>query len=116
MADERTPEQIAADVQLREAIQAVAEAYTEDGSSWVATEYVAVYSMQRWTEEGDALTAVGTAVDGDRCPATPATRPGTEPRSAGPSCCSAATAGGDTRTAYPRPNLPLRAALLVSRR
>ena len=68
MADERTPEQIAADVQLREAIQAVAEAYTEDGSSWVATEYVAVYSMQRWTEEGDALTAVGTAVDGDSVP------------------------------------------------
>ena len=68
MADERTAEQVAADAQLREAIQAVAEAYTEDGSSWVATEYVAVYSMQRWTEEGDALAAVGTAVDGDSVP------------------------------------------------
>lgn len=67
MSDERTPEQRAADEQLREAVKAVTEAYA-DGESWVPMEYVCVYSMQRWDDDGDALTAVGTAVDSGAVP------------------------------------------------
>ena len=32
------------------------------------TEYLCIYSMQTWDEEGDALTAVCMAVDGDSVP------------------------------------------------
>ena len=67
MADDRTPEQLAADEQLREAAKAITEAYASD-RAWVPMEYVLVYSMQSWDEDGDALTAVGTAVDSGAVP------------------------------------------------
>lgn len=67
VSDERTPEQIAADDQLRVATRAIAEAYG-DGLPWVPMEYVLVYSMQRWDDDGDALTAVGTAIDSGSVP------------------------------------------------
>ena len=66
--DDRTDAQRAADTALRAATQAVAEAYSAPGQAWVATEYVLIYSQQRWDEDGDQLTAVGTAVDGDTTP------------------------------------------------
>jgi hypothetical protein len=67
MAAERTAEQVAADQQLEDATKAVCEAYG-DGDPWVPMEYVLVYSMQRWDDEGDALTAVGTAIDSGSVP------------------------------------------------
>lgn len=65
--DERTPEQKAADEQLRDAVKAVTEAYS-DGLAWVPMEYVCIYSMQRWDDDGDAYTAVGTAIDSGAVP------------------------------------------------
>lgn len=67
MADERTPDQVAADEMLREAVGVVAIAYG-DGLPWVPLEYVTVYSMHRFDDEGDALTAVGTAIDSGSVP------------------------------------------------
>lgn len=67
MADDRTPQQLAADEQLREAAKAITAAYASD-RAWVPMEYVLVYSMQSWDDEGDARTAVGTAVDSGTVP------------------------------------------------
>lgn len=69
MADERTTEQRAADNALRDAVMRVAEVYADDTiAGWVLTDYLLVYATQGWDDEGDASSAVGTAVDADTSP------------------------------------------------
>lgn len=66
--DDRTDDQRAADEQLKAAVLAVCEAYCEPGETWAPLEYVCIYSMTRWDDDGDQLSAVGTAVDGGTTP------------------------------------------------
>lgn len=62
----RTPEQIAADTALTEAIERAIAAYWTEGGAWVLTEYVVCVSQARWDDHGDQLTAVGVIYrDGD---------------------------------------------------
>jgi hypothetical protein len=62
----RTPEQVAADNALTDAIEQVARAYADDGEAWVMSEYVVLTAQHRYDDEGDGLTAVGVLYrDGD---------------------------------------------------
>lgn len=65
----RTAEQIEADKALTAAIERALLAYADDGTAWVATEYVVVTSQQRFDDDGESLTAVGTLYrDGGEVP------------------------------------------------
>lgn len=68
MSDERTDEQRQADDELRVAIEHVAQAYAGEAAGWLLTEYVVIYAQQGWDSDGDAMTSVGMAVDGDTTP------------------------------------------------
>lgn len=65
----RTEEQVAADDALTAAIEQTLRAYADDSEAWIATEYVVVTSQQRFDDDGEALTAVGTLYrDGGEVP------------------------------------------------
>lgn len=62
----RTPEQVAADDALTAAIEQVINVYYDGEHPWVLTEYVVVTAQQRWDDDGDSITAVGSVFrDGD---------------------------------------------------
>lgn len=62
----RTPEQVAADDALTQAIEQVMHAYYDTDVAWVLSEYVVVTAQHRFDDSGDGVTAVGTLYrDGD---------------------------------------------------
>lgn len=61
----RTPEQVAADNALTDAIEACLQAYGGPGS-YVLTEYIVITAQTGWDDDGEQLTAVGVCHrDGD---------------------------------------------------
>lgn len=62
----RTPEQTAADNALTAAIEQVIAAYYPNTEAYLLSEYVVVTCQQRYDDDGDGITAVGTVYrDGD---------------------------------------------------
>lgn len=63
MPQERTPEQIAADDALDEAIRNVVEVYKPEGRpASIITASIVVYAETWYDEEGDGITAIGRHV------------------------------------------------------
>ncbi len=56
----RTAEQIAADDALTTAIEQTIAAYYPSNDAYVLSEYLVVTCQQRFDEDGDGITAVGT--------------------------------------------------------
>ncbi|WP_280498376.1 hypothetical protein [Nocardia farcinica] len=56
----RTPEQVAADEALTEAIEAVERAYHGDVNQGVLTSYVVIAKRKYWDEDGDGVTAISS--------------------------------------------------------
>ncbi len=62
----RTPEQVAADQALTDAITAVRAAYDPDVDTGVLTEYIVVSAWSTWDSDGDGVsTIMSTPMDGD---------------------------------------------------
>ncbi|MCK8670990.1 hypothetical protein M1M07_07645 [Rhodococcus sp. HM1] len=57
MSASRTPEQIAADDALTEAIEKVLEAYYPDDNDGIMLEYVVLVRSRDWNDDGISITA-----------------------------------------------------------
>jgi hypothetical protein len=62
----RTPEQVEADDALTAAIEQVIRVYYAGEDAYVLSEYVVITCQQRYDDDGDGITAIGTMYrDGD---------------------------------------------------
>ncbi len=63
--DEDTPEQKAATLALKDAVEGYARAYEMQG---ILTDFVGLGSFQRWDDDGRAITTVGSMFINDSTP------------------------------------------------